>query len=390
MLTSMVSRLFGSLLTLLSLDSRQRKKQHTERLEEEKKHTSTIISELEEELQTMRIREQEWAREKEQWLAYNEHWKQQNRKLQMEKEELVRGHTIETADLRKKNAFLTEQAQKLESISMSAVPSSTGFSADFSDFDHLTMENSPWDNFSMVNDFNMEAEPKQESSLVVLPKKERSPSKDDDRSATSGLLLMLLLCGAWVASNNSTTIPTAIPRMPDDVRVASAAVLENIYKDAGIQPIHHATSDQELIKQSPSNSPTQKTTITGSEFASISHSPLSSLHHVLVAPTESQMHDQLFQLSADQYNTMTSGHDFFPSDNQDSHASAAGARRKPLAEALAAMRAEKQGTAAEVYTKSLLWDEVPSNVVRDFARMVAEVNHGGRMPGQQQQQEPMS
>ncbi len=331
-------------------------------------------------------------REKEQWIAYNEHYKQQTRKLMMEKEELVRSHTIETADLRKKNAFLAEQAQKFDSISMSAVPSSTGYSADFSDFDHLTMENSPWDNFSIVNEFNMETEPKQESSLVVLPKKERSPSKDDDKSATSGLLLMLLLCGAWVTSQNSSTTPTAIPRMPDDVRVASAAVLENIYKDAGIQPIPPAiTADTRIIKQSP-HSPTHKTTITGSEFASLSHSPLTSLHNQLIAPTESQLRDQLFQLSADQYSTITSGDDFFPSNGHDPlNVPASGTRRKPLAEALAAMRTEKAGTAAEVYTRSLMWDEIPTNVVRDFARMVAEVNGGSSIPGQQQQQqEPMS
>ena len=356
-------------------------------MEEEKKHTSTIINELEEDIQSLKIQQQEWAREKEQWIAYNEHYKQQNRQLTLEKEELVRAHTIETADLRKKNAFLTEQAQKLESISMSAVPSSTGYSADFSDFDHLTMENSPWDNFSIVNEFNMETEAKQETSLVVLPKKERSPSKDDDKSATSGLLLMLLLCGAWVASNTSSTTSTAIPRMPDDVRVASAAVLENIYKDAGIQPVPTATTsaDTKLIKQSPSDSPTHKTTITGSEFAGLSHSPLASLHHQLVAPTDSQMRDQLFQLSADQYNTIASDDGFFSSDsNQPS----TGTKRRPLAEALAAMRAEKQGTAAEVYTKSLMWDEIPTNIVRDFARMVAEVNNGRSIPGQQQ--EPMS
>ena len=375
------------MLIMCSLDSRQRKKQHTERLEEEKKHTSTIINELEEALQEMKLHEQEWMREKEQWLAYNQHYKQQNQKLMMEKEELVRSHTIESAELRKKNAFLAEQAQKLESISMSAVPSSTGYSADFSDFDHLTMENSPWDNFSIVNEFNMETEPKPETSLVVLPKKERSPSKDDDKSATSSLLLMLLLCGAWVASNTSSTAQTALPRMSDDVRKASAVVLENIYKDAGIQPIPAITTDTKLVKISPS----PKTTITSSEFANLSHSPLFSLHHALVAPTKSQQRDQLFQLSAEQYNNINSGDDYFSPDNQDLSQSpaATGRRRKPLAEALAAMRAEKQGSAAEVYTRSLMWDEVPQNVVRDFARMVAEVN-GGAAATYAGRGEPMS
>jgi hypothetical protein len=35
----------------------------------------------------------------------------------------------------------------------------------------------------------------------------------------------------------------------------------------------------------------------------------------------------------------------------------------------------KQQSAAEVYTRSLLWDQIPSDVVRTFARMVAESNN---------------
>ena len=33
-----------------------------------------------------------------------------------------------------------------------------------------------------------------------------------------------------------------------------------------------------------------------------------------------------------------------------------------------------KGSAADAYTKSLMWDEVPANVVRDFARLVGERN----------------
>jgi hypothetical protein len=35
----------------------------------------------------------------------------------------------------------------------------------------------------------------------------------------------------------------------------------------------------------------------------------------------------------------------------------------------------KQQSAAEVYTRSLLWDQIPSDVVRTFAKMVAESNN---------------
>lgn len=46
--------------------------------------------------------------------------------------------------------------------------------------------------------------------------------------------------------------------------------------------------------------------------------------------------------------------------------------RRNLGELFTAVRAEKKGPAAEVYTRSLMRSEVPANVVRDFARMVAE------------------
>ena len=353
------------------LDSRQRKKQHTERLEEEKKQTGTIISELEEALAEMRLREEQWEQQRESWQSAQQQYKQYIDELIMEKEEMIRCHTLETADLRKKNAHLTEQAQKLESISMSAVPSSTGFSADFSDFDHPTMQSSPWDNFSMVHDFSIEAEQKQETSLVMLPNKAKAASKDDDKTATSGLLLMLLLCGAWVASSGSTASTPSIPKMPEDVRVASAAVLENIYKDAGLQPaeVPGPKGSQAIVKRSPSRD-RSKTTLSPFDFGSLSASPISSLHDQLVTPSMRQQREQDFSLTADQYNCLTSD------EALDEPAAPAASGRRNLGDALAAMRRGKQGSAAEVYTRSLMWDEVPTNVVRDFARMMAQCNAG--------------
>ena len=330
----------------------------------------------------MKLRETEWAREKENWVSSRQQMQCYVEKLTMEKEELVRCHTIETGELRKKNTFLMDQAQKFEAISMSAIPSSTGYSTEFSDFDQLSMENSTWDNFAMVNEFSMEGDPKQETSLVVLPKKEKVANKDEDKSATSGLLLMLLLCGAWVASNTTTRAPAAIPRMPEDVRAASAVVLESIYKDAGLQPYQASLPGRYHVKQGGSNTSQQsmKTTLSAAEIASLS-SPLTSLHHQLVTPSDEQQRDQIFALSANQYNSIASN-DFFDDPNPP-----VSFQRRNLGEALAAMRHEKQGPAAEVYTRSLMWEEVPTNVVRDFARMVAECNSG---TASQENGEPLS
>ena len=335
-----------------------------------------MISELEEALSELRIREDAWVHEREQLMMFHRQQKQCIDELIAEKEEIVRRHTIETGELRRKNAYLADQVQKMDSIAMSAGPSSTGYSADFSNFDHLTMESSPWDNFSMVTDFNIETEQKQDNSLVVLPKKEKPAGKDNETTTASGLLLMLLLCGAWVASNNTSTASASIPRMPEDVRVASGAVLETIYRDAGLAPQTLQSNQSQRSDVTPSSAATQspKTTLTSNEFASVSRSPLASFHQQLISPNEQQQGDQIFSLSAEQYNGIVGDDDVTgPKPTPLNH-------RRNLREALSALRSSKQGSAAEVYTRSLMWDEVPANVVRDFARMMADARLASRDP----------
>ncbi|KAH7235468.1 hypothetical protein BKA59DRAFT_484801 [Fusarium tricinctum] len=75
-----------------ALESRHRKKQQTERLEDEKKQHTALISDMEEELSGLSRR---------------------NEQLLLEKEEMIRSHTIETGELRKQISILTERAQRL-------------------------------------------------------------------------------------------------------------------------------------------------------------------------------------------------------------------------------------------------------------------------------------
>ncbi len=292
--------------------------------------------------------------ERQQWHQYTEN-------LSREKEELLRQHTLETAELRRKNNYLMEEAHRLEGAAMSAQPSSTGVSAGFPEFQHLTMDSSPFDDFSFIDNSGLDVESRPESSIVMQPKRESpTPTNTEDRSAASGLLLMLLLCGAWVASKSTSSTSAPIPRMPDDVRVASAVVLENIYKDAGLQPQGSAQSN---VEPAGMNRP-------GALRASVSRthsSPLASMHHDLTTPSQQQQRDQVFSLSVDQYNHITSD------DNYDEHLGLSQApRKRNLGDTLAAMRAQKQGPAAEVYTRSLMLDKVPADVVRDFARMMED------------------
>ena len=310
--------------------------------------------------------EQRWIHERQQWQQYSDN-------LNREKEELVRQHTLETADLRKKNNALIEEAQRFDSTAMSAQPSSTGVSAGFHEFEHLSMNSSPFDDFSFIDQPPIiEMESKPETSVTLKSKVESvSSAKTEDNNAASGLLLMLLLCGAWVASRNPAAGTAPLPRMPDDVRAASAVVLEDIYKDAGLAP---QTTSQLKIQNAPSMAQAAAPRPSGKAVKSAS--PLSYLHQNLITPSAQQQREQAFSLSVDQYNHITSDDTYSPINQQQEPNPVPSSRRRNLSETLAAMRAKKQGPAGEVYTKSLMMDKVPADVVRDFARMMEECRRG--------------
>jgi hypothetical protein len=338
-----------------ALDSRQRKKQHTERLEDEKKHYTAVINDLEEDLAEAKLALDDMVRKEQQYQQYIDN-------MQMEKEEMVRVHTIETGDLRKKVSVLTDHINRIESTAMSAVPSSTGFNADYSDIDSLTMD-SAWDNISFLNDFAPEPEVKIENSLVPVKK----PDMDAEKPAAQGLLMLLLLFGAFVASKGSSP---SIPQVPEDVRVASATLLEDIFKDAGVQ--QSASGVSEALAPMPSGSTwsaAPMSSMGGHEMVGVTSSRLGDLADGLTQPTEEKNNEQLFGLSAAQYNGLTS-QDFLQNTPQRSTSQG----RRNLGETLAAMRSNSKKSAAEVYTRSLLWDQVPSEVVRNFAKLVSECN----------------
>lgn len=347
-----------------SLDSRQRKKQHTERLEDEKKIYTQSISELEEDLAEARLALEDFANKEQQYQRYIEN-------IQLEKEEMLRIHTIESGDLRKKVSVLTEHIQRLELAPVAAPV----FVNEYADIDSLTMVDGAWDSFSILNDFAPEAEVKAESSLAIAKKNESSllSTEPESKPAAQGILLMLLLFGAFVASKGPSP---ALPTMNDDIRAASTTILQDIFKDAGIQQT--ATGIVEAMAPLPSGSmgswsANSMSSMGGSEMVGVTQSTLGDLADRLSRSTEEQNNEQLFSMTAEQYNGITS-QDFLQSTPEQSTSQGR--------QNLAAMRNNKKESAAEVYTRSLLWDQVPRDVVRTFARMVSECNSQGRQDGE--------
>lgn len=363
-----------------ALDSRQRKKRHTEELEEEKRGWQERMAQLEEDFNTMRMETEQMRQEKEIMIQERHELHQMVNRLQYDKEELVRTHTLETGELRKKVSVLSERLEATSS-GMAMAPSST-FNDFAAEMDNLNMGASEWDNYIFVNDFNVDEQTpaNQDQALVVAPR-----GKDaEDKPVASGLLLMLLLCGAFVASKSSGSAAPPIPRMPDEVRAASATVLDSIFKDAGVAP---SLTEQVIaanhvsgLEPAPSGMSWQKKTMSGAELAGLSGSSLDQLHAQLAGPTKEQETEQLFSITPAQYSSMTSM-DFpaqrysIASDDLTDPLSPGSqpSSRRNLADALAAMREQSKGEgAADIYTRSLLWDRIAPEVVQQFKRMVEE------------------
>lgn len=309
----------------------------------------------------LRHKLEQFAMEKQNYVTYID-------SMNMEKEDMIRAHTIETGELRKKVGVLSEHVHRLES-NMAAPPStgSNAFSNGFDDMDGMGMGGA-WDASNFLNDFPVEAEIKQE--MVIAPKKSDSnpfAPESDKPAAQGGLLFMLFLVGAFVLSSRSTP---SIPRVSEDVRAASATLLDNVLKDAGI---NSQSASLQAAAPQPSGAANWANTVAmpmnDMSMDGVAPSMLAELGDSLTQPTQEQTNEQIFSLSAAQYNGVSS-QDFL--HNAPERMSPSLGRRN-LAEALAAMRTtDKQNGAAEVYTRSLLWDQIPNDVVRNFAKMVTE------------------
>lgn len=374
-----------------ALDSRQRKKQHTEQLEVEKKHYTVVISTLEEETEELRLALQQMHMEHSQMMV-------RMQSLEMENENLLREKIAETGDLRRQVKLLKTHIQDLEGAEtspssgmLSTGATSSNFPATFgSDLDSLHMENN-WDNMGYMGDFQssmnqnavpemkqeMEShKPQSDAQLVVSRKPDSHPQPETEKPTTQGgVLFMLFLVGALVCSSRSMP---SIPRVSEDVRAASENILQNVIKDAGIgEPTTSSFAMPSLTQASGSLSWPQPSAPAAKGLDGVVPSMLGDLSDFLTQPTAEQTKEQMFSMTAAQYSGMTSDnflHNDVPGDGDRSTSQG----RRNLAEALASA---SQGNKAEVYTRSLLWDQIPRDVVKNFVKMVAECNQNTCLAG---------
>lgn len=336
------------------MDSRQRKKQHTERLEEEKKLHSTIIAELEEKLALLNSRDEEWRKRFEEVSNERDFARHQVDVLQMEKEEIVKNHTLETGELRKKSNFLENQLQKMETVIEHNNISSGGAGGAYTDefaFEDMDM-NGFWGGQSFGTADPFDPPPETKTAIVKKTKNVESQEVSEaDKPAASGLLLILLLCGAFVAS--STSQSGSLPPLPQPIKTASANILQSIFQDAGVSQNARVQDLEASMSESWTDSKSAVPQLVGLESSV-------AMLNAQLAESSLEGSQQFMQLTTAEYNEATSK-EFGPAKVGSIRG------RKHLADGLASLQSHSKPSVAEVYTRSLLWDKVDAEVVRRFA-----------------------
>ena len=366
-----------------SLDSRQRKKTHTEKLELEKKLFTEEKKSLEDAVNHM---DGKFAQEREQWHLQQQQYENFIQQLQFERDEAIRTKTIETGDLRRQNNLLKECVRDLErqqTKNFQGGNAADNFSNDFSSFGNLDLGNDWDDEFSLINsdDLKMEGEDTPQRQLTPRPPPPSDPrpatTSNKDPSFSWNTFYMCLLFGAFIASNttkdSSTTssassLSTDLPTLSEDYRNEAGNVLKAVLAADG-------DSIQGLIPSRASTGSSLPTTISGSELSRMSgqaSSSLDNLHATLTTPSRQQQVAAAFSLTSDQYSHITNPDGIFD-DDEDHTAPKPPSQLEQMFASMQAQRDEQDrmtGLNSKARERSVLLDRVPEKVLKDFREMV--------------------
>ncbi|KAJ5232977.1 hypothetical protein N7468_005933 [Penicillium chermesinum] len=335
-----------------ALDSRQRKKLHTEKLEEEKKSYAHTISQLEDMVASLQRRESDLLREQGELMNRQQHITNYVENMHLEKDEMIRVHTLETAELRKKNNILMETVDKLERGMKSGMTESHG---EFAGFENLTMDNPPTQShaLSQVNDRSAEK------------------PNNGEYPFSWNAFYMCLLFGAFIASNNTSLPGHSLPQLSEEYRAESANVLKAVLASSPSDVANPTSNVGAAAATAAAPGPSPMAGMGMAQMAGpTGSSTLDELHDTLVMPTEEQERAQVFTMNVDQYNSLTTF--------QDDGSGFKPAQPSAMQQALATMRNNaaqhrmNDASTSDVYSRSLMWERVPPKVIQDFRRMVQE------------------
>lgn len=378
------------------LSSRNRKKQHTEELEAQVKSSSRGLVQLEGDVRHLSAQLQ--TQQQSYQMLHQQHT-QALRNLQMaEEEKLVTAqrHEEESSQLRKRIRLLTEEveagavaATAAAAANMSANPSSVGIGDFYAGMEALSVGSHEWEQFIEPNELQTSngagpfpSEPSNDAAAApsrvgepvsgAIPLgNSRITTDATEQPVPTSLVFFLLLCGAFVASKPPSSDLSSLLHLPPNVRAVAPALLNTLLTDTtadDFPPPSLRTS-----RTWPSNSPlptSNPTTTRAPPHRSANR--LEHMHEHLTMATKAQEADTAFSLTASQFASI-SQMDLPPppphADPTSHHPHGVDQLGLPHHHQQPRLPLDSK---ADVYTRSLLWDQIPADVVRQFKDMVRE------------------
>lgn len=379
------------------LDSRQRKKTHTERLEAEKKSFQDQKNDME---NTIAQLEATLHNEREQWLHQRQQYEHYVQQLQYDRDEAIRTKTLDTAELRRMNNMLKDTVRDLERQQARTFTSnaSDAFSSDFTTFRALDLEDTWEDEFSLIDNDDLKMEEPDSPQRQATPRPATSstaptaPNNLLDVKLDAGFswntFYMCLLAGAFIvsqtgshsggAATSAAVITSTMPALAEDYRAEAGNVL-NAVLASGPGASHEVLPSRPAPALERGN--LQPSTLAPSEMMrstqQASETSLDALHSTLTTPSRHQQASAAFSLSAASYNHIANAGGLFDDDDNDDEAVEVKPTR--LQQLFADMQAEKDGIdkmtgmSSKARERSVLLDRVPEKVLRDFREMIARV-----------------
>ena len=363
-----------------SLDSRQRKKTHTEKLELEKKVHEKRMTDLEDACDQL---QEQLEMERQQWMHQRQQYEIQVKQMMHEREEAIRAKTIEAADCRRQMNAMKEyirdhQLERPSQRGYAPASDMNNFTSDFGDFnvdDDWETELGLFDNADFgANELDsMQSQATPKPTGVSIDKKANA-------DFSWNTFYMCLLFGAVVVSaggqlskavNNSNDMP--LPAVSDEYRADAENVLKAVMSS-------NPQSAQEMIPARSATTSAPRTTISGSELSQMSfmsrqqQSGLDRLSSTLTAPSRSQQLQQALAMTPADYNQIMD-----PLSGLDDHDADTDLPDSPkqsrLDQAMAAFHAkksevEKAGFPSRASERSAL--NVPDTVMNDFRDFVRQ------------------
>lgn len=382
------------------LDSRLRKKQNAEKLEQDKKLLSSQKTDLEDAIAAL---EHALIQEREQSAHQRQQYEQYIQQVQYERDEAIRTKTLETAELRRMNNILKDTVRDLERQTNArafSAHASDAFSTDFTNLGALDLEDNWDDDFSLLNsEEDMKMEEPDSLQRQVTPRPATSSThlsaptsiaKSSDVKVDVAVswetfytfffygVLSIVSQASSKAASAAPSAAVVVPSMPalsEDYRAEAGNVLQAVLASApevahDILPSRPARSvDNNDFSNAFSESGMSRMT------PQTSTPSLDSLHTTLATPSRHQQAAAAFSLSADSYNHIANADGVF--DNDDDDDEVVEVKPSRIQQMFANLQAERDsmekmsGLGSKARERSVLLDRVPENVLRNFRDMIA-------------------